>query len=354
MVFLKPNVLRFKFFIYLVLPFGLCSCQLPYLVKTSYNHLKILSKARSIDDVLEDKKVSKDTKEKLRLTKEAKKFAKEKMGLNISDSYSNYVQLNQPYVSYVLSVSPEYKLKHHTWSFPFVGDVPYKGYPTQKGAQKEAEKFPENKYDTYIRGVSAYSTLGWLEDPLLSSMIDGPSHRVVNIIIHEAVHATLYIKDHANFNERLATFIGNAGARHFYEEKEGQDSPTLKKIRQETYDDKLFSEFISEELDRLKKWYQKNEGKLTQEKKTSRLQKIQKNFKKNILAKMKTQKYKSFLKVNLNNAYLLSLKTYVYDLSDFQKLYEKFDRNLSRLIQYAHSLEDAEDPEAQVKKVVEE
>jgi predicted aminopeptidase len=57
-------------------------------------------------------------------------------------------------------------------------------------------------------------------------MLRYTDYDLVNLIIHETVHATIYIKSEADFNERLATFFGDIGAELFFKSKEGDDSAT--------------------------------------------------------------------------------------------------------------------------------
>ena len=128
-------------------------------------------------------------------------------------NYSTFVNLHRPYVTYIVSAAPKNELKYYTWYFPIIGSVPYKGYFNEAGANGEARDLASEGYDTYVRGVTAYSTLGWFKDPILSSMLAYSDYDMVNTIIHETVHTTIYIKSNANFNERLASYLGDLGAR---------------------------------------------------------------------------------------------------------------------------------------------
>ena len=215
------------------------SCQIGYLIKSSYHQMSLLSQRVPIEKVLADPSVQESTKAQLRLAQEARQFSEETLKLSPSKSYTTYVKLDQPYVTYVVSASPKWKLEHHLWDFPFVGKVPYKGYPTESEAKEEEKNLQNKNLDTYLRGVSAYSTLGWFNDPILSSMMRYRNDQLVNTIIHETVHATLYIKSSADFNERMAVFLGNKGTELFYQKKEGTDSKTLLQIKNENEDDKV-------------------------------------------------------------------------------------------------------------------
>ena len=329
-------------------------CSLTYLAKASYHQIKVLKRRVPIHKVLQDPQVQEGTKEKLRLVEEVKGFAENVLKLKRSDNYSSFVQLDGPYVTYLLRVSSARQLSSYQWTFPFVGKFPYKGYFSREEAEKAAKKFPESEYDTYVRGVTAYSTLGWFDDPVFSSMLGYSHPDLVATIIHEMVHATLFIKGHAGFNERLATFVGHVGTELFYKQKEGENSPTVQMIKDKNRDNLLFSRFISEELKRLKEWYRKNEGLVTRESKAKRLRDIQDRFKKDLQPNLKSLEYDYFLKLKLNNARLLSYETYISDLSAFEKLYVKLDEDFFKMMTYLKNLETSGNPEKALKEYVKE
>jgi predicted aminopeptidase len=317
---------------------------------SAYHQTKLLQRRKSIDRVLKSDKLNEEQKAKLRLVQEVKAFAEDKLGLERSSNYTSFVQLDEPYVTYIVQAAHYYELKPFLWKFPFVGDVPYKGYFRKSLAEREAEGFDHTKYDTMIRGVSAYSTLGWFQDSVLSSMLRYEEHDLVETIIHETIHTTLYIKSAAEFNERLATFMGHAGMMQFYLEKEGKDSIHLKKARDEGEDQKLFSEFLTNEIDELKKWYADNAGKITPQMKSERLSEIKKHFTENLKPKLKLLSYSEFAKGELNNAILLAYQTYEYNLDDFAKVFTHFDGDFKKTMEYLKTLKNQKRPETALKE----
>ncbi|MGZ3815146.1 MAG: aminopeptidase [Bdellovibrio sp.] len=331
----------------------LSGCQMGYLMKSGYGQMKLLSSREPIEEVLKNPKLDENKKRKLQLAQEAKEFAEKDLHLKQTKNYSSFVELHRPYVTYVVSAAPQWELKHYQWSYPFMGKMPYKGFFNEADALEEEKLLQKENLDTYMRGVSAYSTLGWFNDPVLSSMLNYDDYDLVNTIIHETVHATLYIKHAADFNERMATFLGNKGAEQFYLKKEGSDSPTLKKIRLENEDHALFSSFISEELKNLETWYKElpvNER--SDEKRKARIKEIQQKFTLVLQPKLKTDSFKHFPDLKLNNARLLVYKTYMQDLTDFEKLYELLGRDYSLFITKCQSLEKVEDPVEALKELI--
>ena len=333
--------IRLRLAISLVALMGLSGCSLGYLIRSGYEHGRILSHRVPIHKTIGSSEVDSETTRKLKLAMEVKEFSEKNIGLRISKNYTSYVKLKRPYVSWVLRVAPVDRLENHTWWFPIVGSVPYKGFFKEKETLAEARKFDPKKYDTYIRGVSAYSTLGWFQDPILSTMIDYEDHHLVELIIHENVHATIYIKNNTAFNERLASFIGQEGTKAYYAQK-NKDHPRLEIIDNEAHDSLLFSQFISREIKELRRWYTEQE-KWIPEEKEKKLTQIQKDFKREVEPHLKTKRYKGFSKISLNNARLLSYETYMGDMKVFEQALKQFD-SLKHFIIFCKTLEKAKDP----------
>lgn len=338
----------------------LTGCHAGYLIKSAWSQADLLLSRDSIEEILnspeKDSSLNPDDRKKLKLALEAKAFGERILGLKKNGNYASFVQLGRPYVSYVVSAAAKDRLEPHLWTFPIVGAVPYKGYFNPEDAKEEANNLKAKGLDTYVRGATAYSTLGWFDDPVLSSMLRYSDYDLVNLIIHESVHATLYIKSQADFNERLATFIGDFGAELFFNEKEGLQSSTLKEAAADREDDKAFSVFISKEIDRLKEWYPlQNAGAPEfEELKRKRLGEILEAFNRELAPKLENEKYRDRLRRDLdpsklNNASLLAWKTYVYDLTDFQAAFEKMNHDPIKFLDFAKSLEKSKDPEADLK-----
>lgn len=331
---------------------SLTGCQLSYYMHSAYNQSKLVNGRKPIEKVLRTSKLEPETRRKLILVQDVKKYAESQLGLKKSKNYTSYVQLDSPYVTYIVQAAYKFELKPHLWKFPFVGEVPYKGYFNRKLADEEAAAFNKDEFDTWVRGVSAYSTLGWFQDSVLSSMMKYEDHDLVETIIHETTHTTLFIKSAAEFNERMATFMGHEGMKLYYKATEGPKSIHLIKAEDDSHDQDLFSKFITKELQDLKKWYEDNKGKVTVESKTARLKEIQARFVKDLKPKMKTENYKEFEKRELNNAYLLAIQTYEYSLEDFAKLYEKMGGDFKKTLDWLKSLEDQKDPAQALKDFV--
>ncbi|MES2962257.1 MAG: aminopeptidase [Bdellovibrionota bacterium] len=335
----------------------LSGCQIGYLAKSAYSQANLLRKRIPVEDALKDSRLTDDQKRKLSLAQDARAFAEAELGLSKTKNYTSYVQLDGPYVTYVVSAAPKDELKPHLWKYPLVGAMPYKGFFEPKGAEDEAAALRAEGLDTYVRGVTAYSTLGWFRDPILSSMLAYKDHDLVNTIIHETVHATLFVKSEADFNERLATFIGNKGTDAYYLKREGPQSPTLALMKKDTEDDKVFAEFMKRELKSLEEWYAEKKAKgpkFSDEERLARIKEIQDRFKSEVKPKLSSKdSYSRFETAELNNARLLNYRLYFEDLSQFDKVFVKLGSDFSKMLEFCKSLEKSDDPVAELKKAAE-
>lgn len=312
--------------------------------------MSLLAQREPLDQALQNPQISEDEKRKIKLAIEVRQFASEELGLNVNKIYTSYVKLDRPHVTWVVSAAPQWELQSYLWSFPIVGTMPYKGFFSEKEALEEEQNLSKKNLDTYVRGVNAYSTLGWFKDPLLSSMMTYSDHDLVDTIIHELVHATLYIKNHADFNERFAVFLGQKGMELFYQKKEGHNSETLKKALNEIQDDKLFSLFITDELNSLEDWYKqiKNSDR-TEVLRQKRIHEIQERFETQIIPQLKTKQWLRFKDMKLNNARLTLYKTYMKNLDDFENLYAKTGSNFKNFLDLCRLLENHSNPEQGLK-----
>ena len=332
---------------------ALVGCDFSYISHVGYNQAVLLGRRVPIETALKEYPLTEDEKKKLQMISELKAFARENLKLDINEKvYSSYVQLERPYVTYLLRVSSAYELKAYQWNFPVAGSFPYKGFFSKEKAKKAARAFPPEEYDTLVRGVSAYSTLNWFDDPVLSSMLSYSETDFVATIFHELAHTVLFFKNHVNFNERFAEFTGRKATELFYISREGEDSETAQELRQRWKDELLFSAFMVKEYEDLSKWYKEGKGHITPEMKTKRLRDIQDRFLSQIRPQINSNRYDYFHKIKLNNAILLSYRSYNFKMDEFERLYDLSGKDIPSFIENCAQFEFAEDPEVALKLAV--
>lgn len=186
-----------------------------YGVGQGLGQLKIIREARPVEEFLADPAFPDSLRSRLRLIQKARRFAIDSLGLHDTKNYTTlYDQKGEELMWVVLACEP-FRLVEKRWDFPVVGSVPYKGYFDKEKAFKLRDELVAEGWDVSIRNPGGWSTLGWFTDPILSGMLKRSEGDLASLIIHEMVHATIYVKDSADFNENLASFIGDRGAELF-------------------------------------------------------------------------------------------------------------------------------------------
>lgn len=215
----------------------------------------IVSSSVPLDKVLADPQVPDSIKEKIRFIRDVAVFAMDSLGLKPTPNYTTYYDQKGKPVLWVLTASEAFRIKAVNWHFPVLGDVSYKGFFNYDNGLKEDSSLRSQGYDTDYGEVSAWSTLGWFKDPVLSGMLNRSRGRLAELIIHEMTHATLYVKSSVNFNENLASVIGEAGARQFLSVRYGKDSDVLRNYEFQEEDYNTFSRFMLTGKERLDSLY---------------------------------------------------------------------------------------------------
>ena len=187
-----------------------------YILRAGWEEAKILGRRKPIEQVIADPTTDSSLKARLRLVLEARAYALDTLGLEAGESFTTFAQLDRDTLVLVLSAAYRDKLEAYRWWFPIVGRLPYKGFFKPDDARRARDDFQERGFDTYLRPASAFSTLGWFNDPLLSTTVMGDTTWLVNTVIHELSHNTLFVSGNAEFSESFASFIGARGAEAFF------------------------------------------------------------------------------------------------------------------------------------------
>jgi predicted aminopeptidase len=293
---------------------GLSSCSsVQYLYQAGKGQLEIQNKARPLDDVIRDETTPPHVRALLIEIPAIKKFGVAR-SLKATPNYQEYVKLDRSAASYVVSACEPLRFEAKNWSFPIVGSFPYLGFFSLSDAKKYAEKLKAEGLDVDLRGASAYSTLGWFRDPILSTMLPAvpgdPAALgdLVNVVLHESTHATLYISGQSSFNETLAMFVAGKMTIEYFEATRGKASPELKAYRDsEKRGDEIVAK-LHDAYGSLEKLYA-----------SSRPDEEKRTEKKDFLTKLQLE---LGFKREINNATLIGYRTYDTSTDAFEKVYQ--------------------------------
>lgn len=329
----------------LLLALALGGCSPAYVLRAGYEQAKILSRRQPIERLVADPATAPETRAKLQLVLEARAFAIDSLRLDVGRSYTTFAQLDSDTLVMVVSAARPDTFRAHTWWFPIVGSVPYKGFFRESQARAEERRLRARGLDTYVRPAGAFSTLGWFNDPLYSSLLRYDSLALANTVIHEVTHNTVYWPGQAAFNESFANFVGARGAIAFFCERFGPRSPQCARAEAAWRDELRYGEFLSGLVAELESLYAR--GDLTSEQKVALREPIfdaaRARFRDELQPRLEVLSFAGFTRTPLNNATLIGRRLYYRRLDLFETWYQRYgdlQTALHAVIRYTRGAED--------------
>lgn len=282
---------------------------------------KIMYNAEAVENFLKSEQFPDSLKAKILLVQDVKAFAKNTLGFKPDGQYTKIFDQAGKESMWVVTAALPYQMKNYEWRFPILGKVSYKGFFIQEEATKLAAKLKKQGYDVRVRTAGAWSTLGWLNDPLLSNVLGYPEGRLAELILHELTHDEIFIADSIDFNENLASFFGQEFTKLYFQETESHYQEEYEKYLRGLKIRNQLNQYISNYLPKFDSLYHKIEPYSITEKE---------NFKFDFFNQFKSDLNQQdfFVHFNsdyiisnddFNNAYLLSFKRY----SGHQQLLEQ-------------------------------
>lgn len=315
-----------------------------YLARAGWEEAKILWRRREIEDMVSDSSVAPQLRAKLSLVLDARAFAAADLHLDAGESFTTFSQLDSDTLVLVLSAAHRDRLAHHRWWFPIVGHVPYKGYFDLDAAQREERAFRDRGYDTYLRPASAFSTLGWFNDPVVSTTLRADTLALANTVIHELVHNTFYAPGQAEFNESFANFVGARGSADFYRMR-GQ-ARVAAEAEARWSDDKLLATFWKKLHGDIDAAFQSNPGDSLRDRRLALRDSIYRSARQELIFRvgpqLRTVAPRYVERVRLDNAALLARRVYLTDVALFDSVWVREGRDTRRAIQRVVALAKSE------------
>lgn len=282
--------------------------------------MDVIFKKKRLAHLINDPDTDENLRNKLINAQEILEFAHQTLYLPDNGSYQHYTNLNRRYVVWNVVAAPEFSLTPKQWCYPIVGCMNYRGYFKEDNAIAYANTLSKDGLETYIGGVTAYSTLGWFKDPLINTMLDREDWEIARLIFHELAHQLVYIKNDTEFNEAFADSVSIIGLQHWLA---SQDPSKQSRVMELIEHESEFTQLILETRNTLQIIYES--GNTADEIRNQKKQ----YFKliKTTLARFQSgwsndDRYQSWINNDINNARLSLISTYRELVPDFIALYQ--------------------------------
>lgn len=268
--------------------------------------LGVMRSARPLDSWLADPQTTPQLRARLEAARRIREFASRELALPENGSYASYADLRRPYVVWNVFAAPRFSVEAKRECFPFTGCVSYRGFFSEDLARRHAERLRRDGYDVHVAGVPAYSTLGWFDDPLLSTFILYPDAQLARLLFHELAHQVAYARDDTAFNESFAVVVEEEGVRRWLR-AEGRPGE-LAAFRAAQSRKRELAAGVAATRARLSQIYQSD---------TSDDEKLRQ--KADEFARLRAQ-YGNFIPRESNNAFLVSVAVYTQLVPAFERL----------------------------------
>jgi len=309
-----------------------------YLLQAADGEWHVMHSRKPIVQVIDDPRTSESLIRELADVREARDFASRELKLPDNDSYRTYTKIDRPYVVWNVVAAPALSVTPKQWCFPIAGCVAYRGYFSEERARAFAARLRQRGYDVVIEGVPAYSTLGKLPDPVMSTMMRYGSDELAAMIFHELAHQLLYVPNDSRFDEAFAVTVEDEGLKRWLEYK-GQ-AGRIEQLQKEQADDQQFITLLRHTRDRLAQLY------ASQAPRPAKLL-----GKRQIFAQLaadiralerrlavRSPLYDKWISEGLNNADLASVSTYYDCVPGFERLLKQENDDLPRFYSAARKL----------------
>jgi predicted aminopeptidase len=330
---------------------GGCATSVGYLARQGRHLLADSLGAHPAQALLRSPDTDGETRAFLHQAQNIRRYGIERLGLKANRSYTRYKELDRDHLVDVVSACAGDSFTAYTWRYPLLGRLPYRGYYRPEDARAEASRLKAEGWDVIVRPVDAFSTLGFTRDPLYSFMKGYSDYELASLILHEQVHATLFVKGQTQFSEELATLVGQEGALAWLADARGAGSPEFRSVLEQIADGEAFTAMLRGLADELDQVYR---SELSRERKLERKRELIAGFRERFQAaereRFRTEAYRSMPAPQLNNAYLDLYRLYSGDLPLLRAYWQELCAgDLRRLLQEARALARRGDVKEQMR-----
>lgn len=323
---------------------GGCS-ELSYYGQAIHGEMSLLAARKPISDILSDPATSPALRKRLRSVEALRQFARQNLDLPVGDNFSTYVALDRPYVVWNVFAAPPLALKAHTWCYPLIGCQGYRGFFHEADAEALAKQLHAQGLDTWVGGVAAYSTLGWFNDPILSTLWTYPPDSRAALIFHELAHRLLYVKGDTTFNESFAVTVQDEGVRRWLQQTGNAAEQTAWQTQQQRQ--AQIDAWLTQTRTQLQSVYQ--DASLSDAEKRRRKGQVLRQAQTRLDGLIATWPgvRADWFQAPLNNAKLIALQQYTDDIPAFRALLARCNDHLPAFYKAVQQLADLSKPDRQ-------
>ncbi len=308
----------------LVLAVPGCDTDWGYALTAVVGQLDLLQKTIPIDQAVATLDLTDEQRSKLELIQDVRLFARDRVGLNIENSYTTYYDAGDRPVAINLSAARKDRLEPKFWNFPFVGDLPYLGFFDPAAARARADELERDGWDVFLYEIDAYSIGTFAENPVLSTVLRRDEFELADLVVHELLHATIFRLGDIAFNEQLATFVGRTAAIQFYARRFPDDPDRVRTARNGFEDTDRWYAFGLEFFRELETYYA---GEPSREARIAGREAIFQSARDRFVAEVRPlmhapERFDRAAELPTNNAFILGLQRYQGRLDVFERVFD--------------------------------
>jgi predicted aminopeptidase len=304
-------------------------CGTTYLLQAARGQYQVMSGRRPIDEVVADSRTSEELRSRLAAVRDMRAFASRELALPDNASYRTYVRLERPYVVWNVVAAPEFSVEPRRWCFPIVGCLAYRGYFGERRARTFAARLKREGYDVFVGGVAAYSTLGRLADPVLSSMLSYGEHELAAVLFHELAHQILYVPGDTTFNEAFAVAVEQVGLARWLASRGAREALAHVHARRE-HQAQVLALFSARRAELARLYREPLPGEAMRDRKRAVFAALEADLSALEARTGVKSGYSRWFESGINNAHLASVATYFDCVPAFERLLEEKGGDLPR------------------------